>query len=258
MCELFGISAARSGDISPLLKEFFSHSNRHPHGWGLALLYPEAASLEKEPVPAFRSDYLRQRLSGPVDAQSCIAHIRLATRGSLQYANTHPFVKRDSTGRAWTLAHNGTIFQSPALDPYTRTQQGETDSERVLLYLVDCIDAATEKAGRPLTAQERFAAADQVVCALAPHNKLNLLFFDGETLYAHTNMEGTLYLHREPGRALFVTVPLSGMDWQPLTFAALTGWQWGRPVFSGTRHGQVYQPPAQADLQYLISDSVVL
>ena len=100
MCELFGMSAARSGDVGPLLTEFYSHSNRHPHGWGLALLYPNAVSLEKEPVPALHSDYLKRRLTAPVEAQYCIAHIRLATRGSLEYANTHPFIKRDATGRA--------------------------------------------------------------------------------------------------------------------------------------------------------------
>ena len=100
--------------------------------------------------------------------------------------------------------------------------------------------------------------ADEVVCALAPQNKVNLLFFDGETLYAHTNMAGTLYLHQEPGRALFATVPLSGLNWQPLVFTTLTGWQYGALRFTGTDHGQVYIPPAQADLQYLISSTAVL
>ena len=258
MCELFGMSAARSGDVGPLLTEFYGHSNRHPHGWGLALLYPNAVSLEKEPVPALHSDYLKRRLTAPVEAQHCIAHIRLATRGRLEYANTHPFIKRDASGRAWTLAHNGTIFESPLLEPYSRLQQGETDSECILLYLVDQMNTAAARAGRELTAPERFAVADEVVCALAPQNKVNLLFFDGETLYAHTNMAGTLYLHQEPGRALFATVPLSGLDWQPLVFTTLTGWQYGELRFTGTDHGQVYTPPAQADLQYLISSTAVL
>ena len=258
MCELFGMSAARSGDVGPLLTEFFSHSNRHPHGWGLALLYPDAVSLEKEPVPAVCSDYLKRRLTAPVEAQNCIAHIRLATRGNLEYANTHPFVKRDGAGRAWTLAHNGTIFDGPLLEPYCCVQQGKTDSERVLLYLVDCLNAAAAKAGRALTDRERFAAMDAAVCSLAPGNKLNLLVFDGELFYAHTNMAGTLYVHQEPGRAFFATTPLAGLEWRPLPFTTLTGWKNGELLFTGTNHGQEYFPPAQADLQFLISDTAVL
>ena len=258
MCELFGMSAARSCDVGPLLAEFFSYSDRHPHGWGLALLYPDAVSLEKEPVPACRSDYLKRRLTAPVEVQNCIAHIRLATRGCLEYANTHPFIKRDAGGRPWTLAHNGTIFDSPLLEPYCRTQQGKTDSERILLYLVDRVNAAAAQAGRTLAAAERFAVVDDVVCALAPHNKVNLLIFDGELFYAHTNMAGTLYFRQEQGQTFFATTPLAGLEWRPLPFTILTGWQNGVQRFTGTNHGQEYFPPAQADLQFLISETAVL
>lgn len=258
MCELFGMSAARSSDVGPLLTEFFSHSNRHPHGWGLALLYPDAVSLEKEPVPAFCSEYLKRRLTAPVEVQNCIAHIRLATRGNPEYANTHPFVKRDAGGRAWTLAHNGTIFDSPLLEPYCQIQQGRTDSERILFYLTDCLNAAAARAGRPLAARERFDAVDEAVCSLAPHNKLNLLVSDGELFYVHTNMAGTLYVHQEPDRTFFATTPLAGLVWHPLPFTTLTGWKNGKLMFTGTNHGQEYFPPAQADLQFLISDTAVL
>ena len=35
MCELFGFSSEKPTDIKALLTEFFSHSAKHPHGWGL-------------------------------------------------------------------------------------------------------------------------------------------------------------------------------------------------------------------------------
>lgn len=257
MCELFGMSCAESRDICALLTEFFSHSIRHPHGWGLALVYADAVSLEKEPVSAMKSEYLRRRLSAPVFAQTYIAHIRLATRGALEYRNTHPFVKRDACGRAWTLAHNGTIFCSPILEHYRETQAGETDSERILCELVARMDERQQALGRPLRARERFEAADRVVCSLASGNKLNLLFSDGELVYAHTNMKGTLYVHREPGCALFATVPLGNLKWEPLTFAKLTAWRAGELCFTGTEHGQEYRS-AQGDVGFLISDSAVL
>ena len=35
MCELLGISSAKPMEVSGFLKEFYSHSVMHPHGWGL-------------------------------------------------------------------------------------------------------------------------------------------------------------------------------------------------------------------------------
>lgn len=58
-----------------------------------------------------------------------IAHIRLATRGTMDYENTHPFVMRDNSDRTWTLAHNGTIFECEALNPFVSSQQGQTARE---------------------------------------------------------------------------------------------------------------------------------
>ena len=37
MCELFAVSADHSIDITDWLRTFFSHSDKHPHGYGLAV-----------------------------------------------------------------------------------------------------------------------------------------------------------------------------------------------------------------------------
>ena len=34
MCEMLGISAKRRRKANATLREFFSHAERHPHGWG--------------------------------------------------------------------------------------------------------------------------------------------------------------------------------------------------------------------------------
>ena len=47
MCELFGVSSGRRIEVNDLLKEFFSHSVRHPNGWGMAMFYENSVSLEK-------------------------------------------------------------------------------------------------------------------------------------------------------------------------------------------------------------------
>ena len=38
MCQLFGICSSEEYQINDYLKEFFSHSNAHPHGWGMAFM----------------------------------------------------------------------------------------------------------------------------------------------------------------------------------------------------------------------------
>ena len=130
MCELFGVNSTEKIRLNDMLNEFFSHGTEHPHGWGMAFFYGNAVSLEKQPEASFQSKYLRQRLRVEVEADNMLAHIRLATKGNMDYENTHPFVMRDNSDRTWTLEHNGTIFACRALEPFVKLQQGQTDSER--------------------------------------------------------------------------------------------------------------------------------
>ena len=50
MCELFGISAKDKIRANEMLKTFFSHSQEHKNGWGLALLDDDSSSIDKEPI----------------------------------------------------------------------------------------------------------------------------------------------------------------------------------------------------------------
>lgn len=253
MCELFGVSAREKLPVNELLREFFSHSVAHPNGWGMAVFYGNSASVEKEPVPAYKSAYLKSRLQHPLAVYHMIAHIRLATVGALEFENCHPFVRRDNCGRTWTLAHNGTIFDAPALSPYVHTQEGSTDSERILYYVVDAIDDAQRQAGRPLDADERFGLLDRIVCQLAPHNKLNLLLYDSEQMYVHTNYANSLYVKQLDGAALFATVPLSPGGWRPLGFTTLFAYRDGQERRRGTNHGcEYFDDPSR--LKFLFTD----
>ena len=107
-----------------------------------------------------------------------IAHIRLATRGVMEYANCHPFVLRDNDHRCWTLAHNGTIFDYPRHNPYLHQQEGRTDSERILFFLVDQVNQRQSELGRSLRVEERLDLLDALVTDMAKGNKLNLLIYD--------------------------------------------------------------------------------
>ena len=266
MCELFGISAGNEIDASPWLQMFFTHSEKNPHGWGIAHFHKNPAGragygiLEKEPVKAVRSKYLKERLRQGMRASTLLAHIREATIGALEYNNTHPFQKMDDSGRCWTLAHNGTVFEGTLLSRFMEAQEGQTDSERILLYLVDRINRAREKKlrempspknkqepdscpGAELSALERCRVIDQAVASLAPGNKLNLLLFDGEILFAHTNLRGTLHSCHVGDTALFATVPFltgSSSRWEELPFTSLCAWREGVQIYQGSPHHHVY------------------
>lgn len=240
MCELFGVSARKKIAVRGYLEEFFSHSVRHPNGWGIALFYDQSVSLEKEPVQASKSTYLRERLKCMPEQGDMIAHIRFATRGADEYENSHPFVHRDRFGNAWTLAHNGTIFRYPSVDRYFGVQEGQTDSERILLYLIDQINGRQERLNRPLDFEEKFGLLDCIVSDMSSGNKLNFLLYDGETMYVHCNYADSLYYLQRDDAVLFSTVPLSGEDWRPVPFTRLLAYRDGMLVKMGTNHQNRY------------------
>ena len=214
-------SAAAASSTSVSLREFFSHAEHHPHGWGLARFEDGAApQIEKEPVKATESETLRRILDDGVGAQTLLGHIRRATIGTIEYANCHPFSETDNSGRVWTLVHNGTIFAGAALNDYFGVQFGETDSERVLLHFIACVNRQQIGLGRPLHEKERFDVIDSAIAALAKGTKLNLLIFDGEIAFS--------------------TQPLSGGGWNPVPFTSLVAAKDGRFVREGAPHGNEY------------------
>lgn len=240
MCELFGVSSREKIECNEMLKEFFGHGDEHPHGWGLATFYGNAVSLEKEPVASIESVYLKHRLTEKIAKETLIAHIRKASKGGIEYKNAHPFVLRDNSDRAWTLAHNGTIFESDELTPYMHWQKGETDSERILYYLIDRVNRKQKEVGRELTEEERIFAVDEVVRIITPENKVNLLIYDGELFYVHMNHEGSLHRCQEEGRLFISTRPLSHNHWESVPMNTLFAYRNGELVYTGKPHNHEF------------------
>lgn len=240
MCELFGVSSKVKIPLNDLLREFFSHGVDHPHGWGMAFFYRNAVSMEKQPEHSCKSVYLKQRLRAKIEADNMIAHIRLATRGNLDYENTHPFVQRDNYDRTWTLEHNGTIFESDVLSPFAREQQGETDSERILCYIISRVNKLQEQKQRALSQEERFSLLDEIICEISPENKLNLIIYDGEQLYVHTNYRESLYRCRKGKAIVISTRPLDRDAWEELPMNTLCAYKDGKLLYTGTDHGNEF------------------
>lgn len=235
MCELFGVSSSEKVYCNKLLEVFFSHSDEHNHGWGLATFNGNGASIEKEPVPAYESAYLKTRMSVDICEKTLLAHIRRASRGIIEYRNNHPFLFTDHSGRVWTMIHNGTIFESEELEKYRKIQNGSSDSERIALYLVDCINEAID-AGETMTEEKRFSIICDGIKILAPENKVNLLIYDGEIFYVHTNHAGSLHRRQRTGELVISTKALTDEEWEPIPLNTVFGYRYGELILEGQRH----------------------
>lgn len=245
MCELFGFTGYQKENLSPMLREFFSHSVRHPNGWGLARLDNREPQIEKEPVCANESKRLASLLTEELQGQTLLGHIRRATIGNVSWKNCHPYIRTDASGRTWTLIHNGTIFDFPPLGDYYGMADGETDSACILTYLVAEINRATEKIGRALDDKQRFQVLNRMVTEMSPGNKLNLLIFDGTFLYVHTNMERTLYHRETVSGVVFSTIPLDEATWESVPMTRLLAYRNGALVMTGSDHKQQYWETAE-------------
>ena len=240
MCELFGVTANRRIRINNLLKTFFGHSVEHRNGWGMAVLDDGYVSIEKEPVRALDSQYLKSRLNGRIETARFMAHIRKATVGHVNFDNTHPFTKRDEAGRTWVLVHNGTIFESPVLSAYQYKQEGTTDSERIVLYIADLAGRYYRAYGTLFDGGRRIRMVDEAIRAITPGNKVNLMIYDGEYLYVHKNEPGTLHMKKGEDGILFSTRTLDDGAWEEFPQNQLMVYKDGRLVYAGVQHSDTY------------------
>lgn len=238
MCELLGFSAEKKENISEFLREFFSHSEKNPHGWGM--MYDTDRRIVKGAENASDSGELMDMLESIDPQKTLLAHIRYATVGKIKIENCHPFSGRDISGREWTLIHNGTIYSSKYSYKYLHRQLGDTDSERLFLSFMDMMNEKLSK-GR-LTERERFAAVDRFITENAPRNKLNLIIYDGDLLYAHKNLKNTLCYKKQGSGVMIATVPLDSSEWAPFPMAQVIAFRHGKEVYKGERHKGIFVP----------------
>ena len=212
MCEIFCFNSNTPKQVNECLQCFYNHSEEHPHGWGLANMHSKEYVIDKEPVKATCSQYLKDILSNPVVGKNVFAHIRLATVGEIISPNCHPFIEMDGNNRSWMLIHNGTIFDYPILEKYKDKENGDTDSERILLYIIDKVNEFEQAKGAPSTIKERFNLLTEIVNDLSRSNKLNLMIYDGEVTYIHSNMKESLYYLKNENEFLVATTPLDNNE----------------------------------------------
>lgn len=250
MCEIFGFTSNKPHRINEYLQTFYSHCEEHPHGWGFANFQKNKPIIEKEPVKASDSEYLKNKLANPICVDNALAHIRLATKGQLNSCNCHPFMNTDDEGLTWTLIHNGTIFNFDELEKYNDRSIGKTDSERILLFIIDKIDQEEDKKGK-LSFEERFDILNRIVIELsANNNKLNLMVSDGEYIYIHSNLKDSLHYLKLDGTILFSTLPLSDEDWKDLPINILFAFKDGKLIKKSDPHENEYIE-TEEDLKFI-------
>lgn len=237
MCEIFCFNSNTPKQVNECLECFYNRCEEHPHGWGLANVQSNEFVIDKEPIKASCSSHLKNILSNPVIGKNVFAHIRLATVGEIISPNCHPFHALDDNNRSWMLIHNGTIFDYPELDKYREYEKGSTDSERILLFIVDKINEFERNKGAPSTIRERFRLLTYLVEDLAKNNKLNLIIYDGDLTYIHSNLDDSLhYLINDEG-ILIATTPVSDDDgWKKAEINKLFGLVDGKIVFESKEH----------------------
>lgn len=195
MCRVFGCVAAEPVSVRHELLEaenpLIRQSEEHDSGWGMAVYertgggqpkcvrFPEAAHADEEFV---RATELRGRIFN--------VHVRRATMGELRLENTHPFCLGN-----YTFGHNGTILRYPRLlDPGMRRPEGDTDSEHLFNRLMHDFDP-----GDPV---KSLRATMRLAVERSPFSGLNVLFGDGDKLYAYRLGLFELHWLARPGQLL--------------------------------------------------------
>lgn len=215
MCELFGFSSSGEGCAAESLERFADHSDRNPHGWGIAYYGNSGAILKKKAVEARKSAEYFDAVKN-VRSNIIITHIRHASCGKINELNCHPF-KQSFLGKDWVFAHNG-HFDGVARHPRT---EGETDSESVFNVLLDNI-----KEHRSLDNGVTYHGIVRGITSLFNDYEfgrqvgLNFVMSDGKVMYAFNHhTEKPMYFSRtsEPGKSLTLsTQKLDGSVWEIL------------------------------------------
>ena len=210
MCELLGMSFNLPVRPSVSFTGFRHRGENNPDGWGLASYPDKSAQIIKEPIKAgksllskFYKDYQEVR------SRIVIGHVRRSSVGKIKHRNTHPFI-RELNGKEYVFAHNGTLANYDALALGSFKPIGETDSEYVFCYLLDCI----RKKGITHWREPDFDWITGKLEKINRYGNFNCIFSDGDLLFCYhdkNGYNGLCYVHRKPP---YGRIRLLDKDWE--------------------------------------------
>ena len=208
MCELLGLNFKYPVSASFSFRGFRHRSEKNAHGWGIARYDGAACQVFKEALKAEDSrlaEFIRDYEA--FQSRIFIGHVRDATQGKLNLANTHPFV-RVFKGREIVLAHNGTLKDVPLEDhELSYCTVGDTDSEVILCALLTIL----ERDRIPL---DDFSKIERILKDFNRGGTMNLLISDGNRLFCYKDQTGHNGLQMVERAAAFQPVSLKDEDWR--------------------------------------------
>lgn len=187
MCELLGMSFNKLANPKVPFKEFQQMGKDNPHGWGIAYYKNQKALIKKEPINALSSDFLKNEKNlENIFSKIIIGHIRNKSKfGEPSLNNTHPFSK-ELNRKDYTFAHNGVIPSFKKIKLKYFFPDGDTDSEYIFCYLLDCIQ---EKGIKKWNSSD-FCWLEQKLKKINELGSLNCLFSEGEHLFCYHDKNG--------------------------------------------------------------------
>ncbi len=188
MCQLFALSCNVPSAVTFSFTGFSARGGRTgEHGDGFGLAFHDGADC-RHFVDAGRAsdsalaEFLRFH---PIRARTVLAHIRKATQGAVQLANSHPFV-REWQGRSWSFCHNGDLKDFHPRLTGSVMPVGSTDSERAFCWLLQELRRRF-RGRRQLTWVQLAPAIAELADRIAAHGNFNFLLCDGEALYVRAS-----------------------------------------------------------------------
>lgn len=172
MCRLFGLHAGTDAvtatfwllDAPDNLAE---QSRRNPDGTGIGAFDANGVPhLYKEPIAAWQDAEFSTE-ANELTGTTFVAHVRYATTGARDVANTHPFLQ---DGRIF--AHNGVLRGLDTIEERLREigtadlVGGQTDSERIFALITGCVRARDGDVGAGLRDAVGWLAANVPIYAL--------------------------------------------------------------------------------------------
>jgi len=236
MCRLFGFRSAASERVHDALvlerNSLLRQSLEHPDGWGIASWQDGSLPDVVRGLGAAHLDPEFERVSSGVQARTVLAHLRLASVGSVKLDNAHPFIH----GR-WAFAHNGTLHAFDrhraaieALIAATyRSFRGDTDSERCFALFLTRLATRADLDGQPSLHDVQWSLASvlddvaritDVDVGTGKRSAMNFLVTDGDLLAA-IRRDRTLFFAAESAEGVPVRErPASGTRLHALEVAS--------------------------------------
>lgn len=213
MCEIYGFCGSVPVRLNKYTNEFWLHSRVHQDGFGYYLQDKDDFYVNPNSAMSCISDLRKKDFTSKL----ALCHIRFKTHGNATIDNCHPFIKKDIHGVEWALIHNGYIEDTYYTDALFELQRGETDSERILMSIVEAVNSLYEHAWIENQSEMMYfiySVIENTIKEMSHLGKVNLIFTDSFTnnMYVYMNAQSLYYLITNNGVHISTT-KLSDENW---------------------------------------------